>query len=223
MNVDEDGEDLDTMVNYAQAIRMFANKYVSYYSALVRENAGGSLNPRQFVEQLFALIHTMNLNTQAIFKDNFEELEENDEMNEEEKQSEYEFLYDYHSSACNAISKCVSAVSQLLDGKLVDEQLSAYVIDCATNLVVECLSYGTVSTPGINTTIEAFEIMKDIFEDQNISSDIKIQLYTKWNAGAISVQIMEDFHEEYELLGQVYLVNKCFLACAPSTDIATNA
>ena len=34
---------------------------------------------------------------------------------------------------------------------------------------------------------------------------------------------MEDFHEEYELLGQVYLVNKCFLACAPSTDIATNA
>ena len=34
---------------------------------------------------------------------------------------------------------------------------------------------------------------------------------------------MEDYHNEYELIGQVYLVNKCFLACAPSTEIATNA
>ena len=42
-------------------------------------------------------------------------------MNEEEKQSEYEFLYDYHSSACNAISKCVSVVAQLLDAKFADE------------------------------------------------------------------------------------------------------
>lgn len=64
---------------------MFANKYVSYYAALVRENATGSLNPRQFVEQLFTLIRAMNQNTQAIFKDNFEQLKENDEMDEEEK------------------------------------------------------------------------------------------------------------------------------------------
>lgn len=34
---------------------------------------------------------------------------------------------------------------------------------------------------------------------------------------------MENFNNEYELLGQVYLVNKCFLACAPSVEIATNA
>lgn len=60
VNVDEDGEDLDTMVNYAQAVRMFAEKYVSYYSKLVAENAGGSLDPSQFVEQLFALIRVMN-------------------------------------------------------------------------------------------------------------------------------------------------------------------
>lgn len=63
VNVEEDGEDLDTMVNYAQAVKMFANKYVEYYSKLVAENQAGCLNPSQFVEQLFALIRTMNQNT----------------------------------------------------------------------------------------------------------------------------------------------------------------
>ena len=108
-------------------------------------------------------------------------------MNEEEKQSEYEFLYDYHSSACNAISTCVSACAQLLDGKLAGEHLLNQVMCSITGVVTEWLSYGTVSTPGINTTIEAFEIMDKVFENQSVSSEIKIQLYSRWNAGNISM------------------------------------
>ncbi|CAL6048430.1 Importin_beta-3 subunit [Hexamita inflata] len=197
---------LKNIGDQAESVQIYVKAYYSHYKI------HGESSFEQTVNEFFNILEQLWINIGQMFKQEFEEIEQDDELDQEEALAHFEGLYQEHKEAVDAIGGCLSAI--IVSAGTSDINMSSRVI----GLCMKFLELGTASTPGITATIEAFGIFGDIFihSEQNQANTLMQSIYP----GLTSIILNQT--DDFDLLNAAYLSLSHYLLRSRSALAANN-